>query len=385
MGVNELSSDENAEQSSETTSTITERDQNVQRDASDRKHSESEDEKHTSRNNKSDSSEINEETLVVDKPQIEGDSSQELKADPQMMIGEADLLKNDVLSADSAAKEAEENSNTLGDAIDDSPQINSIDTEPTHSSNSTPANTKDEVSNLSEQTIPTSEPKVESVRLEKEACAQLSEADIHKRKLKKLFNGCETILARLEMEKSNSNDSLNDSMDSCKATFEEEDNSYESLEFSTNILSYERFFPGRILGNTFIVRNIGTKTIKFTVQFDNSDIDRMLVGEKLCEYYGCDSVNEIEDSYTKHIIDDIDVSENSIKPWNVEDPYTKKLAKSVHMELEPAEEYEFIVVLKSPVMNKQNLFAMNVAVHNTTQDSVHKIFCFGCMETLKVS
>lgn len=54
------------------------------------------------------------------------------------------------------------------------------------------------------------------------------------------------------------------------------------------------------------------------------------------------------------------------------------------MTLEPEEEYEFIVVIKSPMLNKQTLFAANVEVHCDALSMVHKVFCFGCMEQLKV-
>lgn len=164
-----------------------------------------------------------------------------------------------------------------------------------------------------------------------------------------------------------------------------EEENCEALELSTHILSYERFYPGRILGNTFILKNTSSRAITFAVSFDSTGIDRLFVGEKLCDYYSCDNINEIEECYTKHLKSEIDSSEVNQKPWNVEDPYTKRLTKHIEMELEPGEAYEFIVVLKSPVANKQTLFATNVVVDNITQNSVQKVFCFGCMERLRLS
>ena len=95
------------------------------------------------------------------------------------------------------------------------------------------------------------------------------------------------------------------------------------LELSTTILSYERFFPGRILGNTFVARNNSDVPMKFTLHFSNSGIDIPYIGEKLCDYYACENVNEIEDSYVKHLKTDVDVSEENLSVWNLEDPYTK--------------------------------------------------------------
>ena len=55
------------------------------------------------------------------------------------------------------------------------------------------------------------------------------------------------------------------------------------------------------------------------------------------------------------------------------------------MELDPGDEYEFIVVLKSLAINRQTMFAANVTLYNYIKESKQKIFCFGWMESLKVS
>lgn len=193
-------------------------------------------------------------------------------------------------------------------------------------------------------------------------------------------------IAQLQLEDQNrdSNDSLFEALNICQEEIKE-NNYVEPLEISTNILSYERFFPGRILGNTFVVKNVSTKSARFQLSFDNQDITRLSVGEKLCDYYGCDNINEIEDSYTKHLNQEIDTSEEVLKAWYVEDPYTKKLTKNVKMELGSGEEYEFIIVLKSPVENKQNMLTTNVLIRDMDRNTVQPVFCYGCMESLKVS
>lgn len=191
------------------------------------------------------------------------------------------------------------------------------------------------------------------------------------------------------------------------------------LELSTNILSYERFFPGRILGNTFTIRNVGEGPAHFSLNFENANLDNMFVGEKLCDYFGVENINEIEKTYTKHLTKEFFNTPESLAVWFIEDPYTKTLIKKVDMTLEPGEGYEFIIVLKSPVINKQILYGANVVVklressksqkssnanqnlsenddgnskytmstnsRRAQEDSKYKVFCFGCMESLKVS
>ena len=142
-----------------------------------------------------------------------------------------------------------------------------------------------------------------------------------------------------------------------------EDEPFENLEVSTNILSYERFFPGRILGNTFIIKNIGFKTWSFRLTFENKHIDNHYAENKFLEYYGCDSIKEIEESYNKHIREKINNSKDTLNVWNIEDPFTRRLTKVIDMELDPGDEYEFIVVLKSPAINRQTLFAANVVTN----------------------
>ena len=62
---------------------------------------------------------------------------------------------------------------------------------------------------------------------------------------------------------------------------QEKEDSVDPLELTTNLLSYERFFPGRILGNTFVARSNSGRPLKFTLKFENNGIDRLFVGEKL--------------------------------------------------------------------------------------------------------
>jgi hypothetical protein len=165
----------------------------------------------------------------------------------------------------------------------------------------------------------------------------------------------------------------------------EDGDGVDPLELTTNSLSYERFYPGRILGNTFVARNNSSKPLKFTIKFENKGIDRLYVGEKLWEYYGIDSVNEIEDFYTKHLTEEVDVSDDSLNVWFIEDPYTKTLTQEVDFELPPYSEEEFIVVLKSRAINKQKIYAANVVLDRYESGLVNSVFCYGFLEKLKIN
>lgn len=165
----------------------------------------------------------------------------------------------------------------------------------------------------------------------------------------------------------------------------EEENDVDPLELTTNSLSYERFYPGRILGNTFVARNNSGKPLKFTITFENKGIDQLYVGEKLWEYYGIDSVNEIEDFYTKHLTEEVDVSDESLNVWFIEDPYTKTLTQEVDFELPPYSEEEFIIVLKSKAINKQKIYAANVVLDRYESGLNNSVFCYGFLEKLKIN
>lgn len=146
------------------------------------------------------------------------------------------------------------------------------------------------------------------------------------------------------------------------------------LEFSTSTLSFERFFPGRILGNTFIVRNNSSEPIKFTLSFSSSGINKTFIGDQLCNYYSCDSLSEISDSYLKHLKSEIDISKENLSVWNVEDPYTKRLAQFIDFQLDGNCEEEFIIVLKSNLNNKQTFFGANVVMDQYENGFKNSVF-----------
>ena len=95
----------------------------------------------------------------------------------------------------------------------------------------------------------------------------------------------------------------------------EPDEPNEPLEVSTNILSYERFYPGRILGNTFTIKNVGFKSYSFRIAFENRSIDNSFVEGKLWDYYGWESLSEIEESYSKHLKTNKNIS---VMDWEIE-------------------------------------------------------------------
>lgn len=415
MGVNELSVHVNEEVPSDSASSITERDQNIPRELPERRGLTKKNSNDSSQGKDDKAIEIVEAGGMVEDPE-------EVPATTEESTKEADdqeALDSQPAEGDAAQEECQEgkeseeaNSNFGSSEI----HIDKSDEEVSEllAGNSALATTEtpeqeEGVSKLSEEVTqkceePTEDILTEVRNSETELCApdnQCVEAvDSSQKQVESELeaevaspeqdasseegstDGIEAL--QLEEQNSDSANSLFEALD----FYQKEDKEEEQivpLELSTNILSYERFYPGRILGNTFVVRNVSSKTARVTLYFDNAGISRVAVGEKLCEYYGCDTVNEIEDSYTKHLKKDVDNSKEALNVWFIEDPYSKRLTKEVQMELEAGEEYEFIVVLKSPVVNKQNMYAANVQVYNHQLETMQSVFCFGCMESLRIN
>ena len=72
----------------------------------------------------------------------------------------------------------------------------------------------------------------------------------------------------------------------------------------------------------------------------------------MCDYFDVENINEVE-TYSKFLRSELDTSPESLAAWHIEDPYNKRLTNKVKMELEVGEEFEFIIVLKSPSYNKK--------------------------------
>lgn len=151
-------------------------------------------------------------------------------------------------------------------------------------------------------------------------------------------------------------------------------------ELSNDILSYERFYPGRILGNTFTIINKSDKTLKIEVDFTNEGIDRQTVTDRLLEFYEVTKVKDIEQPYQKFSQQEYVDSEKEFKCWFIEDPYKKTLVKRAEYELKPFDSFEFIIVLKSPVVKKAHFLLTNVRVVNMTNQQEHRVFGFGSLD-----
>ena len=59
--------------------------------------------------------------------------------------------------------------------------------------------------------------------------------------------------------------------------------------------------------------------------------------------------------------------------------------KRVEYELKPYDSFEFIVVLKSPVIKKTNFLITNLDVVNVQYEEKHKVFAFGSLDVPKLS
>jgi hypothetical protein len=158
-----------------------------------------------------------------------------------------------------------------------------------------------------------------------------------------------------------------------------------ATELSNDILSYERFFPGRILGNTFTIINKTNENVSIKVTFTREGLDKQYASNKLMEFYEVSNVDEVEQPYIGYLTKPLVDVEKEYECWFIEDPYAKVLVKEVEYELKPKESFEFIVVLKSPVIKKQKFLTTNVRVRNETHHEDHRVFAFGSLDVPKLS
>lgn len=129
------------------------------------------------------------------------------------------------------------------------------------------------------------------------------------------------------------------------------------MELINNTLSYDKFYPGRILGNTFTVKNKSTKSHRLTLRICLEDRTPEVIKDHLFDYFETTNIKSINKTFTKHLVEKSTENSNekvlkkilddTSDAWYMEDPFTKGLVKNVEIDLEPGEGYNFIVVLKS--------------------------------------
>jgi hypothetical protein len=158
-----------------------------------------------------------------------------------------------------------------------------------------------------------------------------------------------------------------------------------ATELSNDILSYERFYPGRILGNTFNIKNVTNEIISIKVGFTREGINREHVSKKLMEFYEVSSFDEIEQPYLNYLKHPFIDSQTEFECWYIEDPYQKSLVKEANYELQPGESFEFIIVLKSPIIKKAHFLTTNVWIRNLNHGEEHWVFAFGSLDVPKLS
>ncbi|CAI2363712.1 unnamed protein product [Moneuplotes crassus] len=141
---------------------------------------------------------------------------------------------------------------------------------------------------------------------------------------------------------------------------EEEEIKGPIMSISNDSLSYERFYPGRILGNTFQITNKSPKKAEVTLSFTTEGLDKKFALEKLMEFYEVSSKEEIEQPYLGLLDKPFVNSQELYNCWYIEDPKTKSLVKKASLILDPEDSYEFIIVLKSPVIKKPQFLLTNV-------------------------
>lgn len=168
------------------------------------------------------------------------------------------------------------------------------------------------------------------------------------------------------------------------------------MKISNDSLSYERFYPGRILGNTFHVNNKSSKKITVRLSFTTESLDKTFVKDRLMDFYEVSKVEDIEQPYLRLMETEFEEAKDDLPPskyidsqekfgcWYIEDPKTKSLVKEATLDLESGEFYEFIIVLKSPIIKDPHFLITNVKVKNITHDEEHMVFAFGSLDIPKL-
>lgn len=152
------------------------------------------------------------------------------------------------------------------------------------------------------------------------------------------------------------------------------------MVISNDSLSYERFYPGRILGNTFHVSNKSKHKITLKLSFTTNNLDKDYAKQRLMDFYETSKLEEVEQPYRGLLDTDFVDAQKEFDCWFIEDPKTKSLVKETTLELDADEYYEFIIVLKSPVIKKPHFLLTNVKVENIVDGEEHLVFAFGSLD-----
>lgn len=121
------------------------------------------------------------------------------------------------------------------------------------------------------------------------------------------------------------------------------------------------------------------------VSFTREWLSKEYIIYKLKEFYEVNKEEDIENPYKTYIKQDIVDAEKQFACWFIEDPYSKTLVKRAKYELSPNETFEFIIVLKSPVIKKTFFLTTSINIENITHMERHKIFAFGSLDIPKLS
>jgi len=58
--------------------------------------------------------------------------------------------------------------------------------------------------------------------------------------------------------------------------------------------------------------------------------------------------------------------------------------KTAEYHLKPEDSFEFIIVLKSPIIKKSHFLITNIKVENRQYNEEYKVFAFGCLDVPKL-
>lgn len=130
------------------------------------------------------------------------------------------------------------------------------------------------------------------------------------------------------------------------------------LYIDQQIINFNNFLPGKILGSTLIVVNKtdSEQIIELSVEqsrytFRKQEIVQMF--PKTAEVRDNESKImpfAINDKHSPNYKEKITNSEMKYECWYIENPVSKELTKRITLKLSPKAEQDFIIVLRSPMV-----------------------------------
>ena len=118
----------------------------------------------------------------------------------------------------------------------------------------------------------------------------------------------------------------------------------------SNVLNYSTFYPGKMLGSTLSVGNLSDceQIVELSVDSNNLSYQKAQIREKFENVVLPFSVEP--NPRVNPANDTIVNSEAKHEAWYIENPVSKELTKRITLKLGPKAEQEFIIAVRSPLV-----------------------------------